>query len=229
MNITKQQLKDLVASAIKSQVKQNKQNVNEAKTQLTRHELKKMVKEAMEKVMAEETKDEHNYEEFFRAKMKEMFGTESLDDLSAKDRKKFFSAVDHDWKAKNESMDEQSGDDQTARWHAYLKKCFKEEYGKEFEEGYDELSSEERRAFLRNCRADFKSMDEGRGMCEQCGMSEAKCECNEDGEMCEKCGEKHDEMSECGAEYTKTTVMESSAFQKMVLNMISEELSLLKQ
>ena len=52
----------------------------------------------IEESMCEETRDEHNYEEFFKAKMNSMFGTENLDDLSGEQRE-FFSAVEEDWQA----------------------------------------------------------------------------------------------------------------------------------
>lgn len=60
------------------------------------------------KVNEGETKDQHNYEEFFRTKLKSMYDTEDLGDLSDSERKKFFSAVDHDWKSEKEKMDEQA-------------------------------------------------------------------------------------------------------------------------
>jgi hypothetical protein len=55
----------------------------------------------------QETKDQHNYEEFFRTKLKSMYDTEDLGDLSEPERKKFFSAVDHDWKSQEDKMNEQ--------------------------------------------------------------------------------------------------------------------------
>lgn len=179
MNLTKDQLRSIIESSIKDQL--TKADGKE-KTRMTRSELKSVVREMIESALFEETKDGHNYEEFFRTKMKEMFGTESLDDLTDKQRKEFFSAVDHDWKAQNEKI------------------------------------------------------NEGRGACAECGNAYEECECDEEdedekNEMCEKCGKKHNsEISECGAGYTKTTVMEneikkvsSKEFQSIVRQMIIEE------
>lgn len=73
------------------------------------------------------------------------------------------------------------------------------------------------------------SLTEGRGACAECGNAYEECECEEENEMCEKCGEKHNEMSECGAGYTKTTVMEAKEFQAVIRQMIIEESADLKK
>lgn len=64
----------------------------------------------------QKAKNQHNevsmrrinkYSKLFREKLKNMYGTLNLGDLSEPERKKFFSSIDLEWKSKKEKMSEQ--------------------------------------------------------------------------------------------------------------------------
>lgn len=80
-----------------------KHDYEKIQKELQKMELNDSLKNQMCDILNEEIKkDGKDYKDFFNKKLKK-YGVESPEDLSDKDRKKFFDEVDKDWDAKNET------------------------------------------------------------------------------------------------------------------------------
>ncbi len=143
MDITKKQLKDMIASSIKQQIVA-REKVNESKTRLTRDELKGMVKQMMASVLSEGGLPEPP-EEVVPGGMAG-FGTSDEEGAEAEEKEQ-------------------------GNWNAFLVKQFKKEFGEDMT-SYEGLPRKERMAFLKRAKAKFDGgMNEGQDMCEDCGKA----------------------------------------------------------